>query len=87
MIWGRIALWFATSKTGQYIAAGLALAAAIGVAVLKVFNSGKAAERAKQDRQSLENLRERAATNDEIHSLGPDDVRDRLDRWSVPDDK
>lgn len=87
MIWGRIALWLATSKIGQYIMAGLALAAAIGVAVLKVFNAGKAVERSKQDRQSLENLRERAKTNDEIHSLGSDDVRDRLDRWSVPDDK
>lgn len=87
MIWARIVLWFTTSKTGQIILAVLGAAAAIGIAVLKVFNAGKAAERGKQDRQSLENLRERAKTNDEIRSLGPDDVRDRLDRWSVPDDK
>ncbi len=83
----RIGLWLATSKAGQYVAAGFALSVAIGVAVLKVFSAGKASERQRQDQQSLENLRERAKENDEVRTLGPDDFDKRLTRWVSPDDK
>ena len=87
MIWARIALWFATSKTGQTIAAVFAALGVIGIAALKVFSAGKAAERSKQDKQSLENLRDRARIDDEVKTLGTDELGNRLSRWSVPDDK
>ena len=87
MIWARIILWFTTSKAGQTILAVLGAAAAIGIAVLKVFNAGKASERGKQDKQSLENLRDRTRIDDEVKTLGRDELGDRLDRWSVSDDK
>lgn len=83
----NIALWFATSKTGQAIAAGFAVAGAVGIAVLKVFNAGKSAERAREDRQSLENLRSRAKTNDEVSTLGSTDLDKRLSKWVRRDDE
>lgn len=87
MIFARIGVWFATSKTGQTIAAVFAALGLIGVAALKVFSAGKAAERSKQDKQSLENLRDRTRIDDEVKTLGRDELGDRLSRWSVPDDK
>jgi uncharacterized membrane protein YraQ (UPF0718 family) len=82
-----IAAWFVTSKVGRAIAAGAAIALAIGIAVLKVFSAGKDAERARQDRQSLENLRSRAKTDDEVHRLSDSDLNKRLDRWVRPDNE
>lgn len=83
---GTIIAWFATSKAGRFIAAAFALLFAIGIAVLKVFNAGKASERQRQDQQSLENLRSRARTDDEISTLTPDELGSRLDRWVRPED-
>ncbi|MBI1201475.1 MAG: hypothetical protein GC182_03080 [Rhodopseudomonas sp.] len=85
-MFGVIFTWFATSKAGRAIAAGAALALAIGIAVLKVFNAGKASERAAQDRASLDNMRERQATDDEVANLGPADLDRRMRRW-VRDDE
>lgn len=76
-----LVLWFATSKTGRVIAAAGALALAIGFALLKAFGAGKESERVAQDRQSLENIRERQATDAEVEGLGHADVDQRLDRW------
>lgn len=84
---GGIVAWFATSRVGQALAAGLAIAAAIGVAVLKVFSAGKAAERSRQDHQSLENLQQRAKENDEVRTLSGDDLRQRLNRWVSNDER
>jgi hypothetical protein len=82
---GGIVAWFATSKVGRAIAAGAAIALAIGIAVLKIFSAGRDAERAQQDRQSLQNLRTRQETNAEIDGLGGADLDRRVDRW-VRDD-
>jgi hypothetical protein len=87
MIWARVILWFTTSKTGQTILAVLGAVGAITIAALKVFSAGRAAERSKQDKQSLENLRDRTRIDDEVKTLGRNELGDRLNRWSVPDDK
>ena len=81
-----IIAWLATSRTGRAIAAAGALAFAIGIAVLRVFNAGKAAERVKQDRQSLDNLRDRRAIDEDVRNLGPADLDNRLKRWVRPDE-
>jgi hypothetical protein len=80
-----VVTWFLTSKVGRTIAAGAGIALAVGIAVLKVFSAGKAAERARQDQQSLENLRSRAKTDDEVRNLDVVDFNKRLDRWVRPD--
>lgn len=81
-----IAAWFVTSKTGRMVAAGAALALAVGVAVLKVFSAGKNAERARQDQQSLENMRSRAGSDAEIDNLGHADLDERARRWMRNDE-
>ena len=78
-------VWLLGTKFGRAVAAGLAIAGAIGLALLKAFMAGKAAEKAKQDRASLENLRNRAKTDDEVKKLDPDKRLERLNRW-VSDD-
>lgn len=77
----RIALWFATSKTGRTLAA-------IGASVLgallilwRVFAAGKAAQAAKHDRASLDNLRKRSATDDKVNRMDSGDRRRELGKW------
>ena len=77
----QVGLWFATSKLGRSIALAAAATLAVGLAVLKVFNAGKASERAAQDRQSLENIRERQKTDAEVDSIGHADLDQRMSRW------
>ncbi|CAM5397561.1 hypothetical protein AFEL58S_01984 [Afipia felis] len=82
-----IAAWFVRSKVGRAIAAAAGLVVAIGIAALRVFNAGKSSERVRQDRQSLENLRDRARIEDEVDNLPPGDVERRLSRWVRPSER
>lgn len=82
---GGIVTWFAATKIGRAIAAGFAVAAAVGIFALKLFNAGKRSERVKQDRDSLKNLRNRQERNEELENLGPADLDRRMRRW-VRDD-
>jgi hypothetical protein len=65
---------------------------AIGAAVLAVlaglaavFRAGQTSARLKQTKASLDALRSRSKTDDQVSSLPDSSVRERLDRW-VPDD-
>lgn len=78
--------WIVTSRVGRAVAAGGAIALAIALALLKGFTAGKNAERARQDRASLENMRKRQQTDDEIRSLPAGERRNRLSGW-VSDDR
>jgi hypothetical protein len=73
--------WIITSRAGRAVAAGVGIALAIGLALLKAFSAGRSAERAKQDRASLENLRKRQQTDEEIRSLPASERRRRLSGW------
>ena len=64
-------------------AGGIALAVLAGFAA--VFRAGKTSERLKQARASLDTLRSRQKTDDEVAKLPDSRVRERLARW-VPDD-
>ena len=81
-----IATWFVSSKAGRALAGAGAIALALGAALLKVFYSGQAAEKAKQDRASLENLRNREKINEDVGKMPDDSVRGELAGW-VRDDK
>lgn len=69
----------------RYAIAAAALLIGLAILLLRVFHAGRAAEREKAMRQSLDNLRARAAKDDEVRSLPADRKRGRLDRW-VRDD-
>lgn len=73
--------WLVTSKLGRALAAGLAIAAALALAALKLISIGKRAERARQDRASLDNLRNRQRTDEDIENLGHADLDRRMHRW------
>lgn len=84
-MWVRFGLWLANTRTGRIVAAAAGLAAAIAVALLKAFSAGKDVERAKQDRASLDNLRNRHEVENEIDALAPDDLDRRGRRWVRPE--
>jgi hypothetical protein len=77
----NIFAWFMGTKVGRTVAMVAAGAVTIGIVLLKVFGAGKAAERVKQDRASLDNLRERAKTDAELDGLGSGDLDRRGRRW------
>lgn len=66
---GRAILWIA----------GVALAG--GALAFRLIAAGRAQERARQDAQSLEALRSRETTDDEIARTPAADRRERLRRW------
>lgn len=80
----QIAIWLATSRAGRIVAAAGALTVAIVIALLRVFAAGRNSERVKQDRASLENLRDRNRIENEVDALGADDLDRRGRRWVRP---
>lgn len=82
----KLAAWFATSKVGRTVAAGGALALAIGVALIKAFSAGKAAQLAKEQKQALEDQRTRDKIDEDVRNTGDAELDRRVDRW-VHDDK
>lgn len=84
----RLVAWFVTSPVGRAIAAGLAIAATILVAVLKVFNAGKASERQRQEleglREANDALTEQKEIRDESRSMPDDDLDRDNSRWLRP---
>jgi hypothetical protein len=74
------------SRLGRWAAAGLLVAAALAVAVFRLIAIGAQRERARQTQASLDNLRNRVRTDDDLARLSADERRRRLARdWGVPD--
>lgn len=78
--------WLLGSPAGRTTI--LVLLAVLGavLAVLRAFQKGEAAERARQAQASLDNLRNRIKTDDDIARLPADERRRRLAEW-VSDDR
>lgn len=80
--------WLIGSKIGRYVAMGLVVAGILAVVAYSLIRRGVDQERARQIAASLENLRSRIATDDEISRLSAAERRRRLlESWSVPDDR
>lgn len=69
------------SPLGRKLVVWGLVAIAVGFVILRIFKAGKDAERAKQDKQSLKNLRERIRLDDEIVSLPKEQRLQRLQKW------
>ena len=80
-------LGFAFSPLGRWFVGGLALLVVAGGLYFKIYSDGAASEKARQDRESLNNLRNRAETNDTVEKLPTPDLDGELDRWMLPDDR
>jgi hypothetical protein len=80
--------WLIGSKIGRYVAMGLVVAGILTMVAYSLFRRGVDQERAKQIAASLENLRSRIATDDEISRLSAAERRRRLSQsWGLPDDR
>jgi hypothetical protein len=73
------------SPLGRLLLGGLALLAVVGGLYLKVYSDGAASERAKQERATLENLRDRIKTDEKVDKLPAPDLDNELSRWMLPD--
>lgn len=74
------------SRLGRWAAAGLLIAATIAVVAFRLIAIGAQRERARQTQASLDNLRNRVRTDDDLARLPADERRRRLARdWGVPD--
>jgi hypothetical protein len=78
-------LGFAFSPLGRWVVIGLAALAVAGGLYFKIYSDGAASERARQARESLNNLKNRAETNATIEKLPTPDVDRELNRWMLPD--
>lgn len=77
--------WFLGTKVGRWLATAAGIAVAAGLLFWRVFTAGRSAEAAKQNKASLENLRKRSMTDDEIARMSDDQRRKRLADWVQPD--
>jgi hypothetical protein len=69
------------SKAGGYAATALGVLLALLGAFLKGRSSGKADERAKQDRATLDLVKDHKQTTDDVDRLPSDQARDELSKW------
>lgn len=69
------------SKAGRTIVLVLLALASAAVAVWRIYAAGKANERAKGAQASLDALRKRVKSDDEISQLTPEARRERLSQW------
>ena len=72
---------------GRYVAIGLAGALVAGGLYWKIFSDGANSEKAKQERESLNNLRNRTETNETVDKLPAPDLDSELNRWVLPDER
>lgn len=77
--------WLAESKIGRFVGGALALIGFVVAIYFKGRAVGKTTEQQKQDHQSLQNLRSRKGSDEEVDQMGADARRDELHTW-VPDD-
>lgn len=76
-----ILAWLIGSKAGRIVA--VITLGVIGAAfvVWSAFRKGEEAERAKQAQRTLQNIRERIATDEEVGRMSARERRDALARW------
>ncbi len=78
--------WLATTRAGRWLAAaGAGTLVALGI-LARVYGAGRAAEESRQERDSLDDLRSRNRTDDEVDRLGAARRRDEFAGW-VRDDR
>jgi len=77
--------WLIGTTFGRTVAAVLLALALAGLSLAWAFRKGKSAADLEAATRSLETLRERIATDEEVRTLSPAGRRERLRQW-VRDD-
>jgi len=78
--------WLMGSKAGRITVAVLLTCASVALAFWQAYRSGAASEKAKQQQVSLDALRSRISSDDQISKMSPDARRAELARWMQRDD-
>lgn len=73
--------WFLGTRVGRYAAGVLAIAAIVGVALLKAFSAGRAQQKASQTAGKLKAISVRRISDDEVDRMDAGARRAELDRW------
>ncbi|WEK50297.1 MAG: hypothetical protein P0Y66_22080 [Candidatus Kaistia colombiensis] len=73
--------WLLATRAGRYLAIGLAIAAALGLAALKLIATGRSQERARQQADTLTAIRNRKTSDEKVDGLGPDALDRELGKW------
>lgn len=73
---------FLASKVGRYILIVGASCAAIVAIIVKVFGAGKAAERQKQQRETLDAVERKQEIHGDVGGLGRQQLADELRRYA-----
>ena len=74
------------SRLGRWLAAAALVVSVLAIAAWRLVLIGQARERARHTQASLDNLRTRVRTDEELSRLSADERRRRLARdWGVPD--
>ena len=81
-MWLSIGTWLVGSKAGR-IAATVALSLVMaGLIVVSAFRKGETAEKARQQTATLDAIRKKVASDDEIDRLPAAARRERLRQWA-----
>jgi hypothetical protein len=73
--------WFLGSRVGRYIVAGLAVAAAVAVAALKLISAGREQERAARTIGKLTAISRKKTSDEKVDAMGAGDRKRELDGW------
>jgi anionic cell wall polymer biosynthesis LytR-Cps2A-Psr (LCP) family protein len=75
--------WLVGSKAGRTVILTLLGILSFGLVLWRAFTSGVNNEKNKQQSASLEALKEKVKTDEEIRNLSVSDRRDRLRQWAT----
>jgi hypothetical protein len=83
MTWLSLLGWLAGSRAGRVAAVVVLTLLMVAIAAAAAFRRGATLERAAQAAATLDHIRKRIASDDEIASLPAAERRDRLMRWAT----
>ena len=77
--------WLLGSKAGRITALSILAVASVALVLWQIFRQGEAAEQARQAQASLEALRRRISTDDDLAKMSAADRRRELAKWVRPE--
>lgn len=73
--------WFLGTRVGRYVSVGLAIAAIVGFAILRVLAMGRAQQRASDTADRLKAISSKRGSDDEVDRMDAGARRRELDDW------
>lgn len=77
-----VAWAFLSTKIGRYVAAAVAILAAVGAVLAKVYGAGKQAQRSADQKDQINAVEQAHEIHGDVSRLPPDAVDRELRQWS-----